>query len=64
MNRALGGLDLALCLAFSLALPAGQVLFKRGAKQTRRIDGGADRLRASRQLSPAGAPFHLLEPGP
>ena len=40
MNRALGGLDLALCLAFSLALPAGQVLFKLGAEQTRRIDGG------------------------
>jgi uncharacterized membrane protein len=40
VNRALGGLDLALCLAFSLALPAGQVLFKLGAEQTRRIDGG------------------------
>ena len=40
MIRALGGLDLALCLVFSLALPAGQVLFKLGAEQTRRIDGG------------------------
>jgi len=40
VSRALGGLDLALCLAFSLALPAGQVLFKLGAEQTRRIDGG------------------------
>jgi drug/metabolite transporter (DMT)-like permease len=40
VNRALGGLDLGLCLAFSLALPAGQVLFKLGAEQTRRIDGG------------------------
>ena len=40
MIRSLSGLDLALCLAFSLALPAGQVLFKLGAEQTRRIDGG------------------------
>jgi drug/metabolite transporter (DMT)-like permease len=40
VNRGLGPLDLALCLAFALALPAGQVLFKLGAEQTRRIDGG------------------------
>ena len=40
MTRGLSGLDLALCLAFVLALPAGQVLFKLGAEQTRRIDGG------------------------
>ena len=40
MTRGLSGLDLALCLAFALALPAGQVLFKLGAEQTRRIDGG------------------------
>ncbi len=40
MTRGLSGLDLALCLAFALALPAGQVLFKLGAEQARRIDGG------------------------
>lgn len=40
MTRSLSGLDLALCLAFSLALPAGQVLFKLGAEHTRQVEGG------------------------